>query len=40
MPNNLTTDTAIVGGGIAGLWLNARLRQQGHAWPCGRGKRR
>lgn len=29
MPNNLTTDIAIVGGGIAGLWLNARLRQQG-----------
>lgn len=29
MPNNLTTDIAIGGGGIAGLWLNARLRQQG-----------
>ncbi len=25
----LSTDVLIVGGGIAGLWLNARLRQQG-----------
>lgn len=29
MPSTLTTDIAIIGGGIAGLWLNARLRQQG-----------
>ncbi len=29
MSTQLTTDIAIVGGGIAGLWLNARLRQQG-----------
>lgn len=27
----LTTDVLIVGGGIAGLWLNARLRRQGFA---------
>jgi len=29
MSSTLTTDIAIIGGGIAGLWLNARLRQQG-----------
>lgn len=29
MPNTITTDVAIIGGGIAGLWLNARLLQQG-----------
>jgi len=29
MSSILATDIAIVGGGIAGLWLNARLRQQG-----------
>lgn len=29
MPTQLTTDIAIIGGGIAGLWLNARLRRQG-----------
>ncbi|MFF7706335.1 FAD-dependent oxidoreductase [Pseudomonas sp. NPDC007930] len=27
----LTTDVLIVGGGVAGLWLNARLRQAGFA---------
>lgn len=27
----LSTDVLIVGGGIAGLWLNARLRQSGYA---------
>jgi glycerol-3-phosphate dehydrogenase len=31
MSQALTTDVLIVGGGIAGLWLNARLRQQGFA---------
>ena len=30
MSQLLTTDVLIVGGGIAGLWLNARLRQQGY----------
>ena len=29
MPKTYSTDILIVGGGIAGLWLNARLRQQG-----------
>ena len=29
MSQALSTDILIVGGGIAGLWLNARLRQQG-----------
>ncbi len=29
MSQALCTDVVIVGGGIAGLWLNARLRQQG-----------
>jgi glycerol-3-phosphate dehydrogenase len=29
MSQALTTDVLIVGGGIAGLWLNARLRRQG-----------
>ncbi|MDV7214119.1 FAD-dependent oxidoreductase, partial [Azotobacter beijerinckii] len=27
----LSTDVLIVGGGIAGLWLSARLRQAGYA---------
>ncbi len=27
----LSTDILIVGGGIAGLWLNARLRRAGYA---------
>ena len=31
MSQALSTDVLIVGGGIAGLWLNARLRQQGYA---------
>jgi len=31
MSQSLSTDVLIVGGGIAGLWLNARLRQQGYA---------
>jgi glycerol-3-phosphate dehydrogenase len=31
MSQALSTDILIVGGGIAGLWLNARLRQQGFA---------
>ncbi|PTQ71023.1 FAD-binding oxidoreductase [Pseudomonas sp. GV071] len=31
MSQALNTDILIVGGGIAGLWLNARLRQQGFA---------
>lgn len=31
MSQSLSTDVLIVGGGIAGLWLNARLRQQGFA---------
>ena len=29
MSQALSTDVLIVGGGIAGLWLNARLRRQG-----------
>ena len=29
MSQPLSTDVLIVGGGIAGLWLNARLRSQG-----------
>ena len=29
MPQALSTDVLIVGGGVAGLWLNARLHQQG-----------
>ena len=29
MSLTLNTDIAIIGGGIAGLWLNAQLRQQG-----------
>ena len=29
MPSVISTDVLIVGAGIAGLWLNARLRQQG-----------
>ncbi|MCU1718324.1 NAD(P)/FAD-dependent oxidoreductase [Pseudomonas sp. 5P_3.1_Bac2] len=31
MTQALSTDVLIVGGGIAGLWLNARLRHQGFA---------
>ena len=31
MSQALSTDILIVGGGIAGLWLNARLRQLGYA---------
>ena len=31
MSQALSTDVLIVGGGIAGLWLNARLRQHGFA---------
>lgn len=31
MSNSLSTDVLIVGGGIAGLWLNARLRKLGYA---------
>lgn len=31
MSHSISTDILIVGGGIAGLWLNARLRQQGYA---------
>ena len=29
MPSVITTDVLIVGAGVAGLWLNARLRRQG-----------
>ncbi|MDG9925600.1 MULTISPECIES: FAD-dependent oxidoreductase [unclassified Pseudomonas] len=31
MSQSLSTDILIVGGGIAGLWLNARLRQLGYS---------
>lgn len=31
MADSLSTDVLILGGGIAGLWLNARLRKQGFA---------
>ena len=31
MSQSLSTDVLIIGGGIAGLWLNARLRRQGFA---------
>jgi len=31
MSNSLSTDILIVGGGIAGLWLNARLRRLGYS---------
>ena len=31
MPQVLNTDVLIIGGGVAGLWLNARLRQQGYS---------
>lgn len=31
MSDSLSTDILIVGGGVAGLWLNARLRQQGYS---------
>lgn len=29
MPSVMSTDVLIVGAGVAGLWLNARLRRQG-----------
>lgn len=29
MPSDISTDVLIVGAGVAGLWLNARLRRQG-----------
>src|SRR3546814_10426421 len=29
MPSFISTDVLIVGAGVAGLWLNARLRRQG-----------
>ena len=31
MSQSLSTDILIVGGGIAGLWLNARLRGLGYS---------
>ena len=31
MSTTLETDICILGGGIAGLWLNARLRQLGYS---------
>ncbi|SDI89678.1 Glycerol-3-phosphate dehydrogenase [Pseudomonas flavescens] len=31
MSHTLSTDVLIVGGGVAGLWLNARLRAKGYA---------
>ncbi len=31
MPESFSTDVLIVGGGVAGLWLNARLRRLGFA---------
>lgn len=31
MSDSLSTDVLIVGGGVAGLWLNARLRRQGYS---------
>lgn len=31
MPSELSTDVLIVGAGVAGLWLNARLRRQGYS---------
>jgi len=31
MPSAISTDVLIVGAGVAGLWLNARLRRQGFA---------
>ena len=31
MSDSLSTDILIVGGGVAGLWLTARLRQQGYS---------
>ena len=37
MPQALSTDILIVGGGNARLWLNARLRRLGKAtWAAGR----
>ena len=31
MSESLSTDVLIVGGGVAGLWLNARLRRLGYS---------
>ncbi|WP_153786144.1 FAD-binding oxidoreductase [Pseudomonas sp. EMN2] len=31
MPSAISTDVLIVGAGVAGLWLNARLRKQGYS---------
>jgi len=31
MPTDISTDVLIVGAGVAGLWLNARLRQLGYS---------
>ncbi|MCF7201111.1 NAD(P)/FAD-dependent oxidoreductase [Pseudomonas oligotrophica] len=31
MPEGISTDILIVGGGVAGLWLNARLRRLGYS---------
>lgn len=31
MPSVISTDVLIVGAGVAGLWLNARLRRQGYS---------
>jgi len=31
MSDSLSTDVLIVGGGVAGLWLNARLRRLGYS---------
>ena len=31
MPSAISTDVLIVGAGVAGLWLNARLRRQGYS---------
>lgn len=31
MPSELSTDIVIVGAGVAGLWLNARLRALGYS---------
>ncbi len=31
MSDSLSTDVLIVGGGVAGLWLNARLRRRGYS---------
>ncbi|MEZ0198265.1 FAD-dependent monooxygenase, partial [Pseudomonas qingdaonensis] len=31
MPSAISTDVLIVGAGVAGLWLNARLRRLGYS---------